>query len=189
MSEKTVQDIMLPLTEYAIVDGDATLAEALFALDDAQTLLAPGRHPHRAVLVRSSKGEITGKLGHLAFLRALLPERQAWESEELLVRAGVSKDMRSMSDGIWEFLADDMLNVDEKVHHVKVKDVCSPTSATIRDNATLTEAIREFSHHCILSLLVTREDRVVGVLRLADLFDEIADGVRRTRRLDNEKAE
>ena len=189
MSEKTVQDIMLPLAEYAIVDGDATLAEALFALDEAQTLLAPGRYPHRAVLVRSSEGEISGKLGHLAFLQALLPERQAWESEELLNRAGVSRDMRSMSDGIWEFLADDMLNVSEKVHHVKVKDVCSPTSATIRHNATLTEAIREFSHHGILSFLVTREGRFVGILILADLFDEIANEVRRTKRQDNDKAD
>ena len=181
MTNKTVKDLMLSLAEYGVVDKKATLAQALEILDGAQQHLPPGRHPHRAVFVRDESGRIVGKLGHLAFLRALLPEAQTWNSEALMDRAGVSPDMLSISEGAFEFLADEMLDVEEKARHVLVGDVFNPTSATIHADATLTEAIRVFLNHNLLSLMVTQDDKTVGVLRLADLFDEIAEEVRGNR--------
>ena len=51
METKTVKDLMLPLEEYAVVHEDATLREAMMALDQAQNRVHAGRQPHRAVLV------------------------------------------------------------------------------------------------------------------------------------------
>ena len=74
MSErKLVRDLALSLDEYAVVPPEATLLEALDALDAAQEKVPEGHYPHRVVLVRDGGGKILGKLGHFAFLRALVP--------------------------------------------------------------------------------------------------------------------
>ncbi len=74
MEVKKVKDIMLPLDEYAIVSENATLYDAFKALKDSQDKLDPGRQPHRAVLVVNKKNKVLGKVGHLAFLKALEPK-------------------------------------------------------------------------------------------------------------------
>ena len=72
-----VKDLMLALSEYAVVDESATVLDALRTLQRSQDRLPPDRQPHRAVLVRNERGEIIEKLHHFAFLRALVPDRKA----------------------------------------------------------------------------------------------------------------
>ena len=74
LDSKRVKDVMLPLSEYAVVSEDATLREALLALEEAQRELPPGRQPHRAVLVVDRDKNIVGKAGQLTFLKALEPK-------------------------------------------------------------------------------------------------------------------
>ncbi len=74
---KRVKEIMLRLSDYAVVGEDETILDALRALEKSQEKLPPGRQPHRAILVEDARGEIVGKLHHFAFLRALVPERKA----------------------------------------------------------------------------------------------------------------
>jgi hypothetical protein len=165
---------MLSLSEYAVVGRDATMYEALGALDRAQALRDPNLQPHRAVLVREADGSIVGKMGHLAFLRALLPERRTWKSDiAMLERAGVSEDMTDSSDHIFEML-DEEVDIAERAKNVRVIDVCTPTTAFIERDATLLETIRVFLAHQTSSLLVTEGKRTVGIVRLPDLFDEMA---------------
>jgi len=45
----------------------------------------------------------------------------------------------------------------------------------IDENATLAEAAHQLVIYPFLSLLVTRGDRVVGILRLSDLFSKICE--------------
>jgi predicted transcriptional regulator len=179
MLTRKVKEIMLSLNDYAVVDCNASLFEALEVLDRAQAALEPGRHPHRAVLVKDDNGTIVGKMGHMAFLRALLPEHRAWEFDDaMLERAGVSPDMRDTSSRILELMGEDVVDVDERAKNVRVVDACVPTSATIEREAPLFEAIRTFLVHDTLSLLVTDGGRTVGILRLFDLLDELAREIR-----------
>jgi len=46
-----VKDFMVPLEEYATVSQEATLHEAVLALEKAQIELDPSQHKHRAILV------------------------------------------------------------------------------------------------------------------------------------------
>ena len=50
-NERPVGEVMLLLEEYATVAADATVEDALIALDKAQLGLTYDRHHHRAVLV------------------------------------------------------------------------------------------------------------------------------------------
>lgn len=171
---KRVKDLMLSLTEYAVVDEDATILDALRALEDSQSALAPGRQPHRAVLVRDRHGAIVGKLHYFAFLRALLSQHRTLIGEAMLDRAGVGDDLLDASLANLGLLTDDLVDVCARARRVRVRDVCSPATAGIDEGASLAAATAAFVQLQTLSLLVRRGDRTVGILRLSDLFDEVA---------------
>ena len=171
---KKVKDITLALAEYAVVDEDATILEALEALDGAQARLPPDRQPHRAVLVRDRRGTIVGKLHHFAFLRALLPEREPMIEMSVLDRAGVSDDLLDSSMQALDLLTGDFVDVCERARHVLVRDVCTSANVSIDEDAPFADAISAFLTHQTLSLVVLRHGEAVGILRLSDLFDELA---------------
>ena len=169
-----VADIMVPLEEYAVVDEDATVLDALHALQASQERLDPGRQPHRAILVRDRRGTIVGKLHHFAFLRALVPEKKARATQEIFDRAGVADDLRDSSMQMLDFLTSDLLDLCERARSVAVRDVCTYATVGIDERSSLADAIPAFLRHQTLSLLVTRQGRTVGILRLSDLFDELS---------------
>ena len=171
---KHVKDLTLSLGEYAVVDEDATILDALRALDESQAALPVGRQPHRAVLVRDRYGAIVGKLHYFAFLRALLAQRRAVLEGEMLDRAGVGDDLLHASMATLGMLTDDLVNVCVRARNVRVRDVCTPATAGIDESASLADAASAFLQHQTLSLLVHRGGRTVGILRLSDLFDELA---------------
>jgi hypothetical protein len=177
MKTKLVKDLMLPLSEYAVVNENATILEALKALDDAQLRLPPGHFKHRAVLVADARGQIVGKLGHHGFLAALEPKYTVLGDVEKLSRVGLSEEfIHSMMDN-YRFWQDNMEDLCRRARTVRIKEVMKPVEASIDENKSLTEAIHLLIMWQTLSLIVTHDDQVVGVLRLADLFREIADFV------------
>ena len=178
MDTKRVKDLMLPLDEYAVVPEDATLVDALVALEKAQGALPPGRHPHRAVLVVDKDGSIVGKLGHLAFLKALEPKYGLLGDMQTLSRAGLSSEFITDMMANMRFWSDESSDIRRRAHAVKVKDAMRQVDENIDENASLMEAI-----HCLvmwqtLSALVTRQGQAVGILRLTDLFAAVSEYVR-----------
>ena len=100
MSEaRWVKEVMLPLDDYALVPEDASMVDAYCALEEAQKRLPAGRQPSRAVLVVDKRGRIIGKVGQLAFLKALEPKYDKVGDLGALSRAGLSSDfINSMMD-------------------------------------------------------------------------------------------
>jgi len=171
---RQVREIMLSLSDYAVVDEEATLQQALETLQDSVARLAPDRQPHRAVLVRNRRGEIIGKVHYFAFLRALVPDRRSVASMSVLERAGVGEDLRESSMRMLDLLTGDLVDLCERAKCVKVRDFYTSATVSIQEDAPLSEAIAIFLSHQTLSLLVRRRDETVGILRLSDLFDELS---------------
>ena len=171
---KRVKDLMLSLSEYALVDEDATILDALRALAESQAKVPPGKQPHRAILVRDRRREIVGKLHYFAFLRALTPAREPMVTREILERAGLADDVRDASMRMLDLLTGDLVDVFERARNVAVRDVYTPATLGIDEDASLFAAISMFLDHHTLSLLVRRDGRTVGILRLSDLFDELS---------------
>ncbi len=172
--EMSVRQMMISLSEYAVVDQDATILDALRKLKESQQNLPEGRQPHWSVLVRNRRGDIIGKLHHFAFLRALLPERKPLSEREMLQMAGVTDELLISSMQTLGFLTSDLVDLCEQARSICVRDVYTPATHGIADDAPLTDAIAAFVEYQTLSLLVQRGDRTVGVLRLTDLFDELS---------------
>ncbi|MBT6751298.1 MAG: CBS domain-containing protein, partial [Desulfobacula sp.] len=70
-----VKDLMVPLTEYATVFEDATLSDAIDALETAQSKFDKSRYRHRAILVCEKKTrKILGKISQMDVIRTLEPK-------------------------------------------------------------------------------------------------------------------
>ncbi len=174
LDSKRVKDVMLPLSEYAVVSEDATLREALEALNEAQQGLPAGREPHRAVLVVDRNRKIVGKAGQLTFLKALEPKSSVLGDLNTLTNAGVtSESVSSMIDNI-EFWQDSISANCQRAASMKIKHFMIPTTESIDENAPLIKAIHKIVLWQTLSVLVTSRGEVIGILRLSDLFTEIA---------------
>ena len=174
LDAKRVKDVMVPLGEYAIVPEDATFRDAIRVLEQSRQGLAPGRPPHRAVLVRDRQGKIVGKVGQLAFLKALEPRGRLKDDLGRLDRAGVDSEFVGMmidSLGFWE---DNLSVLCRRASSLKVRDFMSPVTERIDGGAMLTEAIHKIVACQTLSILVTEQGEVTGILRLSDLITEIA---------------
>ncbi len=166
----TVREAMLKLEEYAVVSEDASLLDALRVLDQSQKQLSGGRHPHRAVLVKDAEGRIVGKLGHAAFMKALEPRYSEVENNGALARAGMTgKFMSSIMDDmpLWQ---QDLSIYVNRAMNTKVKDVMHPVTEHVDADAPIGEAIHKLVAYQSLSLPVTSGGRVVGIIRLADVF-------------------
>ena len=74
MKSFTVSDLMVPLAEYATVSEEATLYEAILALEKAQEDFDQTRYRHRAILVYNRDNKIVGKLSQIDVLKALEPK-------------------------------------------------------------------------------------------------------------------
>lgn len=185
MNEKTVKDLMVPLAEYATVSQDATLKEAVEALENAQKKYDSSEDRHRAVLVYNESKYIVGKVSQLDVLRALEPKYNQMGESGSLSRFGLSrfgfstKFMKSLIDqyNLWEKPLDQIC---QGAENLKVKVfMYTPTAGEfVNQNATLGEAIHQLvlGHH--QSLLVTDRKNIVGILRLTDVFNEICNNVK-----------
>ena len=176
MHAKHVKEIMTPLNEYTVVNEDDTLYDAFVALKESRENLKPGQYVHRAVLVVNNKGRIVGKLGHLGFLRALEPKYKLMGDLDLdmISKAGLNKEFISsmMRDfGLWQ---DELDNVRSKSKKILMKEIMRPTKENIDINATMNEAIHKIVMYQMLSILVTQNDIVVGIVRVSDIYDELS---------------
>ena len=177
MKSITVKELMVPLEAYATVPREATLREAVVALEKAQMTLAPDRHLHRAILVLDENGKVVSKIIMKDILVALEPNYGKLEGMGVLERSGFSPDLiKDMlkSNVLW---AEPVQFFRERAAKLKVSDfIHAPSEGEhIDENATLGDATNQLIVQPYHSLLVTSHGEVVGILRLSDVFAKICD--------------
>jgi len=177
MKTIAIKDLMVPLEEYATVSEEATLFEAVTALEKAQETFENAKYPylHRAILVYDKDNQIIGKISQLDVLRALEPKYDDLGDVRKMSYSGFSPQfLKTMlqQGALWE---SPIRNICSKAGGFKVKTfMYTPTeNEYINEDATLDEAIHllVMGHH--QSLLVTRGKEIIGILKLTDVFSEI----------------
>lgn len=171
----TVKELMVPLEEYATVDQEASLYEAVMALEEAQTRFDPNRPRHRAVLVFDQTRTIVGKLDFLNILRGLEPKyaeiRELEQPGMIFTPEFIKNALEKFS--LWQNPLDDIC---KKAARIKVKEIMgSPGHGElIPETASLNEAIHQLVLGSHQSLLVTSGEKITGILRLSDVFVTIS---------------
>jgi CBS domain-containing protein len=176
-----VKELMVPFEEYAVVAHDATLHDAVLALEDAQTGVFPKMYKHRAILVVDQDKKVIGKISMYDVLMSLEPKYSSLETDTLMSRHGISVDfLRSLlkDNVLW---SEPLKLVCSRAVEIKVSEVMKVPSEDqyIDENATLGEAIHQVLLPKQQSLMVTRGKEVVGVLRLSDIFAQVCEEIKR----------
>jgi len=169
-----VKDLMVPLSEYATVQEGSTLFEAVLALEKAQEEFDHEHTPyhHRAVLILNQNKKVIGKLSQLGVLRAILPKNERTQQIEDISRFGFStrliNSLREKSR-LEEGILDDLY---KKATRMKVEDYMqTPSEGEYVDEMTsIDTAMYQIVIGTHLSLIVTRGDEIVGLLRMSDVF-------------------
>lgn len=172
-----VIDLMVPLSEYATVSDDATLYDAVMALEKAQEkyIFKHSHYRHRAVLVLDKKSKVIGKISQIDVLRALEPKYDEILEGRGLHGIGFSKRF------IKSMLKDYAL-FDNPLRDLCRKAAENPVTKFMRipsegefvpEEAALDQAVHQFVIGNHQSLLVTRGEGIIGIIRLTDVFTAI----------------
>jgi CBS domain-containing protein len=174
MKTKIVEELMIPVDDYVTVSYEATLREAVLALDEAHSRDSERHYKHRAVLVLQD-GKVVGKLSMHDVIVALEPAYHEMGDVRALQHSGLSLEFLHQvreSYSMWQY---PMSLICEKAASRPIKEVMyAPGEAEhVERTATLDEAIHQLVVGSHQSLLVTEDGVVVGVLRLTDVFHEV----------------
>jgi CBS domain-containing protein len=180
MESMKVKDLMVPLDQYVCVNAEATISDAILALEEAQAKYGARTYPYRAVLVCDKDNNVIGKVGHLDVLRSLEPKYSELVDLKKVSGFGLSAEyMRSMMADfdLWKTPLEDLCHKAATVSLGSI--VAAPLEGELVDSeATLDQAVHQLimGHH--QSLLVTSGDRIVGMLRLTDVYREVSDRIK-----------
>jgi hypothetical protein len=169
---------MLPLSEYATVSGEQTLREAIIALDKAQLGLTNDRHHHRAILVSDARGEIIGKLSHFAMLQSLEPRLLTADDHSILSRAGLDPEFIGKFEDSVAGFEGGLDALCRNAAETKAKDAMVPVGESLDEDEPLIVAIHKLIASRAQSMLVVKNGKTTGILRLSDVFEEVADVIR-----------
>ena len=88
---------------------------------------------------------------------------------------GISAESISSIRRHHEYFQEGLSKLCRRVRSVTVKEIMQPAAESINVSASLHEAIEKISRWQTLALLVTSEAKVVAVLRLADVYQQICE--------------
>lgn len=165
--ERTVADVMIPISEYTTLGYDHTVREAVVELQrsfhskvSTSRLMETG---HRSVLVLGGTGEVVGILAISDLLEAVMPGY-------LSAPKPSTADSMQYSPMFWSGLfTKSVLEVGGK----QVRDIMSGAPPAIDAGANLMEAAFMMIENEARRLTVVEKAKVVGVIREQDLFFEI----------------
>ncbi len=175
--KQKVRDRMIPIQNYPTVKPDVTLKDAALSLRTSYCQLDAGMCAEagpRTVLVIDENDKLVGVLDFRSFLKTLIPE----------IAGGLSAKLEALGVSI-AFAQADAESLDEsrlgfnarviKNSQVKVRKIMLKVMGTIDADASLMEALKMMFRNNIIMLPVFEGDKLVGVLRNADLFLAVAD--------------
>ena len=160
---------MVPLDEYALIDENLTLREAIALLKEKKL---ESKNGHTTMVIRTREGDIVSELTILDILRAVEPKYREL-SEIHLTRFGYSSDYVASIAQDFGFWAHPLADLCAKTGTKTIREVILPSQefAAIGPKDTLDQA----THQMIISncddLLVKEGDQVLGIVRSIDIFN------------------
>ncbi|MCJ7717970.1 MAG: CBS domain-containing protein [Anaerolineales bacterium] len=172
MSEYRVKELMVPLSEYATVPEGSTLFDAVLALEKAQAEFDHTKYKHRGVLILDKNKRVIGKLGQLDVLRALEPKDEDPGEMIELSKFGFSSNFVSKLRKHRRLKAPPLKDLCSKASKLRVEDFMQTLSEGefIEEDAYLVVGIMQLVTGRHISLLVTRNKELIGILRMTDAF-------------------
>jgi len=172
VSEYRVKELMVPLSEYATVPEGSTLFDAVLALEKAQEEFDHTKYKHRGILILDKDKRVIGKLGQLDVLRALEPKDENPDEIMELSQFGFSSNFVHKLRKQRRLKVAPLKDLCRKASKLRVEDFMQTPSEGefIEAEAHLDMAIIQLVTGNHISLLVTRNKELIGILRMTDAF-------------------
>jgi len=164
---------MVPISEYATVKVGTSLIDAVKTLERAQEAYSTSKYQHRAVLVLDESENVVGKISQLRALKAIQPDFESKSDIEQLKYFNFSDTYIAQIRDLYRSHGKVMSKSSLREASVKKVEEFMQTPSVgeyVSENCSLDTAIHRLVAGTHLSLLVTRDERIVGVLRISDVF-------------------
>lgn len=188
MRDLSLIDLMVPVEDYASIPQGASILEGILALKKAQRRKFrddPERHRDRAILVKDAQGEIIGKLSMWSIIGCLEPSynrvKGGAASSKAASRVGSGRDVIEESMQSAHLWRSRLRTIADETANMKIQDLMhAPREKELIDEGSSVEtAIHQLVAGHFMSLLVTRNSRIIGILRLVDVFEAVCSLIRR----------
>ncbi len=168
--EPRVKHIMVPLSSFGTIREDQTVDDAVEVIlaGLTKTLTTPTVQEtiHRSILVLDREDQVVGIITFTDLLHGLQPLYMRLLTEKLSMADSIHLESPSFS-GMFSIMARDLATK-------TVRDIMPDTPPVIDANANLMETVDRLLQLNVRRLLVTENERIVGVVREQDLFFEMA---------------
>ena len=183
MEHLRITDLMVPISEYATVAVGTSLLDAIIALETAQKAYTTSKYQHRAILVLDTNDHVVGKISQLRVLKAVETRRDLESEVVELSNFKFSDEYIARRAEQYRFggpiFKKESLQL---AAHKKVEEFMQkPTPGEIvSEDSSLDMAIHKLVAGTHLSLLVTRKEKIVGILRISDVFAAVFQEMKKT---------
>jgi CBS domain-containing protein len=171
---KRIRDFMIPLAEYPSVRDSATLREVIDVTLHAELEVGRKRSLPRVILVFDGIDVLVGYVRRRDIMRGLEPSflvSQPLEYRQKLFDVSVDPNLS-------EVMYDRVVQGIQSQAGRLVSEVMRPFEATIEADDHLMKAIYEMVSLNVSLIPVLHEGQLVGVVRSADVFRELAELLR-----------
>jgi len=181
VENSSVKDLMIPISEYATVVLGTALADAVTALEKAQEAYTASKYQHRAILVLDNNGNVVGKIGQLRALEAIEPKYDFNDKIEEIKNYNFSEKYLAQLRN--KFRSEEPILKTENLKVIATKKVeefmQKPSPGEfVAENCSLDTAIHKLVAGRHQSLLVTRKEKIIGILRMTDVFAAVFHEIR-----------
>lgn len=179
MSNQSIRELMVPLSNYATVSQEASLFEAVVALKEAQAAFTQRTYKHRAILIFDENNKVVGKVNLATILKALEPKYGEMLSDHSPSHTGFSAEFQREIIESFKLWASSLNDLCAKAAKLKVKSfmMILKKEEQVEVDAPLEVAIHQLVLGHLQSLLVMENNSVVGLLRLTDVFESVAENI------------
>jgi CBS domain-containing protein len=160
-NQKKVKDLMIPLEDYPHIPYWFTLRQAMAIVREA-AIKFEGSFEPRAVLVFDEKYQLMGILTLRDIIKGLEPR--------FLKETNLIKMDPSLTVLMGDLLGPTMKEASQR----PVSEVMSPIQVTVDANAPIVKALYLMIKENVGMMPVIQDSKVAGMIRMSDLFGEIA---------------
>lgn len=164
--EKKVKDIMTPIYDYPVVSSTATIRDTVRVLMGSYNFQENKPRTGRRRVFVVEDNELVGTFGIPELFTAIEPHYLRNTLKGSLKAYGTWA-----SPVFWEGMFTEMC---QEVADRKVKEFMIPVELYVNINDTLLKASHQMTKHKADAVAVKRDGRLVGMVRSADIFQEIS---------------
>lgn len=176
-----VKDLMVPVDDFITIDEDLPLTEVVIELRNAINVYAEKNLFYGSVLVQDKNKKIIGKINGVDIIKVLEPKYSKLAGSAALSETGVSHfglspDYIRKIVSRYDLWSEDLDSMIKHASSYKAKDIMASPSdggGHIYETSSIADAIHQMALNYQSSLVVEKDDKITGVIRLKSIFTEI----------------